>query len=247
VDDNPLQLRATSAREQQSSQQYSEVRRGETYDQENTLHDGRARISGGAIAACAFVTAFGFAASSPDLARVTDHYEFRLPDHTNPGEMMSYIAQWFADNVTKRSNGRTMIKHFSSSTLGTGSALVQGAQNDSVDMINEDASVFVQINQQRRTDAAAALERRYGVLLNPAYSRLPYGPDAKRSLIAKAALAKPGAKAVSFLPVMIDRQLRPEILYATDPRDRVYGLVSGGFDHTFKIAADEVMVRFRAA
>jgi hypothetical protein len=46
---------------------------------------------------------------------------------------------------------------------------------------------------------------------------MPYGVDGKRSLVAKAAISK-GSVRASFLPVLIDRHLRPEILHAGDPR-----------------------------
>src|SRR5687767_15258769 len=46
------------------------------------------------------------------------------------------------------------------------------------------------------------------VVMDSDYPHLAYGSDAKRSLIAKAVIAKDGVKRVSFLPVLIDRKLR---------------------------------------
>jgi poly-gamma-glutamate capsule biosynthesis protein CapA/YwtB (metallophosphatase superfamily) len=112
-------------------------------------------------------------------------------------------------------------------------------------------SNFIMSSPEKRPDAAAAFEKKYGVRLDPDYPRLPYGTDAKRSLIAKATLGKAGVRAVSFLPVMIDRQLRPEILRAADPRFRdmvaYMDWASDGFDHAFTVAGDEVMVGPRPA
>jgi TRAP-type transport system periplasmic protein len=102
-------------------------------------------LAGMSIAACALVTAFGFTALKSDRANAADKFEFRLADDSNAGETLSDVAQWFADQVTKRSNGRVTITHFTSSTLGTGSALIQGVKNGSIDMINLGASFYVQL------------------------------------------------------------------------------------------------------
>jgi hypothetical protein len=81
---------------------------------------------------------------------------------------------------------------------------------------------------------------------DPEYPLLPYGRDAKRTLLAKAELAKDGVRSVSFLPMLIDRQYRPEVLHAGDPRfDDMVGYMdwaSEGFDHAFVRRGDEVVV-----
>jgi poly-gamma-glutamate synthesis protein (capsule biosynthesis protein) len=81
---------------------------------------------------------------------------------------------------------------------------------------------------------------------NPEYPLLPYGRDARRTLLAKAVFGKHGVRSVSFLPMMIDRQYRPEVLSAGDARfdDMVSYMewASEGFDHTFTRRGDEVMV-----
>ena len=81
---------------------------------------------------------------------------------------------------------------------------------------------------------------------DPEYPLLPYGRDARRSLLAKAVFTKEGVKSVSFLPMMIDKLYRPEVLRPSDPRfdDMVAYMewASAGFDHAFTRRADEVMV-----
>ena len=75
---------------------------------------------------------------------------------------------------------------------------------------------------------------------------LPYGRDAKRTLLAKAILTREGVQSVSFLPMMIDRQYRPEVLRRGDPRfdDMVNYMdwASEGFDHRFSVEGDEVRI-----
>ncbi len=81
---------------------------------------------------------------------------------------------------------------------------------------------------------------------DPEYPLLPYGRDAKRSLLAKAILSKEGVKRVSFLPMMIDGHYRPEVLKQKDPRfaDMVHYMdwASEGFDHKFTVEGDEVII-----
>jgi hypothetical protein len=81
---------------------------------------------------------------------------------------------------------------------------------------------------------------------DPNYPWLPYGRDAKRSLLAKAIFTKAGVTRVSFLPMMIDTRYRPEVLRQGDPRFddmvRYMEWVSEGFDHTFAVEGDEVVV-----
>jgi len=93
--------------------------------------------------------------------------------------------------------------------------------------------------------------RRYGVTLDPKYPHLPYGVDAKRSLIAKATLSKRGVDRVAFLPVLIDEQLRPQVLQGGDPRFvdavRYMEWASEGHPHQFLVDGDEVIVTAPAA
>ncbi len=81
---------------------------------------------------------------------------------------------------------------------------------------------------------------------DPEYPLLPYGRDAKRSLLAKAWFSKTGVQSVSFLPMMIDKQYRPEVLRAGDPRFedmvRYMDWASEGFDHQFTVRRDEVVI-----
>lgn len=79
---------------------------------------------------------------------------------------------------------------------------------------------------------------------NPDYPLLPYGKDARRTLLAKAILTRSGVKSVSFLPMIIDHKYRPEVLHAGDPRfdDMVAYMewASEGFDHKFTQIGDEI-------
>ena len=82
--------------------------------------------------------------------------------------------------------------------------------------------------------------------LDPDYPFMPYGKDSKRSLLAKAVVSKQGVMQVSFLPMMIDTQYRPEVLRQGDPRFddivRYMEWTSQGFDHQFAVVGDEVVV-----
>jgi poly-gamma-glutamate synthesis protein (capsule biosynthesis protein) len=75
---------------------------------------------------------------------------------------------------------------------------------------------------------------------------LPYGRDARRSLLAKAVFTKAGVKEVSFLPMMIDGLYRPEVLRNGDARFddmvRYMDWASEGFDHRFTVRGDEVVI-----
>ena len=83
------------------------------------------------------------------------------------------------------------------------------------------------------------------------YPLLPYGRDAKHSLLAKAVFGKDGVRSVSYLPMLIDRQYRPEVLRADDPRfdDMLAYMewVSEGFEHVFTCCGDEILVTASAA
>lgn len=72
------------------------------------------------------------------------------------------------------------------------------------------------------------------------------GRDARRTLLANAILSKNGVKRVSFLPMMIDKLYRPEVLHHGDPRFddmvRYMDWASAGFDHRFTVEGDEVVI-----
>ncbi len=107
-------------------------------------------------------------------------------------------------------------------------------------------SNFIMSSTAKTPAKAAEFMKRYGVVMDPDYPHLSYGADAKRSLIAKAVLSRDGAQRVSFLPVLIDQQLRPEVLRHGDPRFddavRFMEWVSQGFDHRFAVEGDEVVI-----
>jgi poly-gamma-glutamate synthesis protein (capsule biosynthesis protein) len=107
-------------------------------------------------------------------------------------------------------------------------------------------SNFMMSSSAKTAEKAVEFEKRYGVKLDPDYPHLAYGADGKRSMIAKAVLSREGVKRASFLPVLIDKQLRPEVLRKGDPRFddavRFMDWVSEGFDHRFTVEGDEVVV-----
>lgn len=107
-------------------------------------------------------------------------------------------------------------------------------------------SNFIMSSTAKTPAKAAEFMKRYGVVMDSDYPHLAYGTDAKRSLIAKAVLTREGVKRVSFLPVLIDKQLRPEVLRRGDPRFddavRFMEWVSEGFEHQFSVEGDEVRV-----
>jgi len=110
-------------------------------------------------------------------------------------------------------------------------------------------SNFIMSSTAKSPQKAAQFERRYGVTLDPAYPHLPYGADAKRSLIARAVLGQGGVERVSFLPVLIDTRLRPEPLRRDDPRFgdalRFMEWVSEDFNHAFHAEGDDIVVTAR--
>jgi poly-gamma-glutamate synthesis protein (capsule biosynthesis protein) len=107
-------------------------------------------------------------------------------------------------------------------------------------------SNFVMTSVPKSRDKADLFCKRYGVTLDPHYPKLAYGADAKRSLIAKVRVSKAGVQEVSFLPVLIDEKLRPQVLGRADPRFeenlRYLEWASEGFDHRFTVRGDEVVV-----
>ncbi len=107
-------------------------------------------------------------------------------------------------------------------------------------------SNFIMSSTAKNPASAAAFEKKYGVKLDSDYPHLSYGEDAKRSLIAKAVISKAGVEKTSFLPVLIDKQLRPEVLKRGDTRFddavRFMNWVSEDFDHRFVVDGDEVVV-----
>jgi poly-gamma-glutamate synthesis protein (capsule biosynthesis protein) len=112
-------------------------------------------------------------------------------------------------------------------------------------------SNFMMSATEKTAQGAQTFKQRYGTTLDPDYPRLPYGPDAKRSMIAKAVFSAKGLEKASFLPVLIDKQLRPEVLSRGDPRfdDIVHYMewASEEFPHAFSVEGNEVVVKDAAA
>ena len=107
-------------------------------------------------------------------------------------------------------------------------------------------SNFIMSSSPKVTGGADEFQRNYGVPLDPEYPNMPYGIDGKRSLIARAVISAGHPIRTSFLPVLIDRQLRPEVLRAGDPRFddmvRYMEWASDGFAHRFTVERDEVAI-----
>ena len=107
-------------------------------------------------------------------------------------------------------------------------------------------SNFIMSASEKTPAQVAAFAVRYGTNVDPEYPRLPYASDGKRSLIAKAVFTRDGTPKVSFLPVLIDKQLRPEVLRSGDTRFddavRYMEWVSEGYPHRFAVRGDEVVV-----
>ena len=107
-------------------------------------------------------------------------------------------------------------------------------------------SNFIMSSTAKTPQQAAVFCQRYGTELDPDYPHLAYGTDAKRSLVAKAVLTRRGVSQVSFLPAIIDAQLRPQVLRSGDARFddaiRYMNWASEGFDHAFAAHGDEVLV-----
>jgi poly-gamma-glutamate synthesis protein (capsule biosynthesis protein) len=87
---------------------------------------------------------------------------------------------------------------------------------------------------------------RHGVEHDPDYPLLPMGPDAMKSMIARAVVSKAGVDRVGFLPVRIDTKYRPEVLLHDDPRFTAavehMDWCSEGLAHRFTVDGDEVVV-----
>ena len=85
---------------------------------------------------------------------------------------------------------------------------------------------------------------------DPDYPLLPYGSNAKRSLLAKLTLSRSGVEEVAFQPMIIDTRYRPEPLRGDDPRYaemlQFMEWSSDGFDHHFTKVGADVRVTSRA-
>ena len=99
----------------------------------------------GSLLTFALVTGARPFAPAVASAQTPATFEFKLADDSNPGETLSDVGQWFADEVTKQSRGRITIKHFTSSTLGGGSSVVQGARGGWIDISAEGMSYYISI------------------------------------------------------------------------------------------------------
>lgn len=82
--------------------------------------------------------------------------------------------------------------------------------------------------------------------LDPEYPFMPYGGPSTLSLLAKAVASKAGIERVSFLPMVIDKRYRPQILQRSDPRfEQIVDYLewsSEDMPHRFAVEGDEVVV-----
>jgi poly-gamma-glutamate synthesis protein (capsule biosynthesis protein) len=108
-------------------------------------------------------------------------------------------------------------------------------------------SNFIMSSTAKSPEKARAFEDKYGVTLDPDYPHLSYGADAKRSLIAKVGATRDGVESVSFLPVLIDRELRPIPLRhgqaEFDDALRFMMWASEGYGAHLRPDGDEVVIR----
>jgi poly-gamma-glutamate synthesis protein (capsule biosynthesis protein) len=107
-------------------------------------------------------------------------------------------------------------------------------------------SNFIMSSTAKTPEKARAFEHKYHVTLDPDYPHLSYGSDAKRSLIAKVGASRAGIDKVSFLPVLIDRELRPAPLRqgeaAFEEALRFMMWASEGFGAELRPDGDEIIV-----
>ncbi len=86
----------------------------------------------------------------------------------------------------------------------------------------------------------------YGVPKNLDYPHMPYGIDAAKTCIARLVISKRGVERASFIPTLIDTQLRPEPLDAGDPRFdelvKYWEWVSDEFPTRFRVEGNEVVI-----
>ena len=82
--------------------------------------------------------------------------------------------------------------------------------------------------------------------LDPEYPLMPYGKATTLGLLAKAQFSKKGIHRVSFLPMVIDKKYRPEVLTQSDKRFtqvvEYMKWVSEDMPHRFTIEDNEVVV-----
>lgn len=105
---------------------------------------------------------------------------------------------------------------------------------------------FIMSSSAKSGPAGKAFEKKYGVKLDADCLNLAYAEDGKRSMIAKAVIGKSGVTQSAFLPVVIDKQLRPEVIKGGDARFadalRFMEWASADFPHRFTAQGDEIAI-----
>jgi hypothetical protein len=185
------------------------------------------------------------------------HYSIRSTCCAARGSRSSAGATWRRRGSRRSSNAKgcvsrcSLIVPFCTKAAGADLILGHHAHVPKAIEVREgktcfySLSNFIMSSEAKVTGGAAEFQRNYGVPLDPEYPNMPYGIDAKRSLIAKTVISRDAIR-TSFLPVIIDPQLRPEIICASDPR--FDGMVqymewaSEGFAHRFAVDGDEIAI-----
>ena len=108
-------------------------------------------------------------------------------------------------------------------------------------------SNFIMSTPALSAERARVFTRRYGIELDPDYPHFTFDTNGKRSLIAKLRITSMGITEVSFLPVIIDKQLRPEVIRGGDDRfDEMLDYmrtISEGLGADLEAVGDEIVIR----
>jgi poly-gamma-glutamate synthesis protein (capsule biosynthesis protein) len=157
---------------------------------------------------------------------------------------LHFIPRLIADY--QRTAAKVAFEAGASIIFGHHAHVAKGIEEQAGKVCFYSLSNFIMTAPPRTGDSAARFQQRFGVPIDPEYPLLPYGPDAKRSLIGKAVLSKLGVERVSYIPVLIDKQSRPEVLRNGDSRFddavRYMDWASEGLDHRFAVDGDEVVI-----
>lgn len=104
------------------------------------------------------------------------------------------------------------------------------------------------LSRQIKTPHARTLFTLYKYQPDPEYCTYPYPPDSKKSIIAKCIIMNGKIMKVSYLPIWINKQSTPEILYRGDKRrEEVYQYMEWlcrdqELDTRFAWEGDEVVI-----
>ena len=97
--------------------------------------------------------------------------------------------------------------------------------------------------------ARSHLKELYGIKLDPEYIEYDHHVDARKTILAKCIVSDKKIEKVSYLPIMVDKQAKPEILPHSDKRStEVFDYMNWccqdqGIDTKFTWEGDEVVIR----